>query len=163
MAIQQANRFHPLPVIGHPDAFYTKHIKAAEEAGDIHARESHKVGRYITLAMDHQMVWEEKVRHFRHALKHHCNAPPDAGSDVVQFYEKLAELVRRHAGQEAVRFVNRENDAMRLRERKGTPRENLKQEAVELKRRVLGEVDACPGWMSKDGFEQVTRVLGQWQ
>jgi hypothetical protein len=123
MAIQQAHTFHPMPVIGHPDAFYTKHIKSAEEAGDIHARESHKVGRYITLAMDSHMVWEEKIRHFRHALKHHCNAPPDANSDVVHFYEKLGELVRRHGGQEAVRFVNRENDNFRARTERRVARE----------------------------------------
>src|SRR5262245_30249292 len=101
MALQQANRFHPLPVIGHPDAFYTKHIQAAEGAGDVHARESHKVGRYITLAIDPKMDFEEKVRHFRHALKHHCNAPLDSSTDVTHFYEKLSELVRRYGGQEA--------------------------------------------------------------
>lgn len=160
---QQLNRFHPLPVIGHPDAFYVKHIKQAEESGNVHERESHKVGRYVTLAMDPKMSWDEKVRHFRHALKHHCNAPPDATPDMMHFYGKLGDLVRRHAGQEAIRLVSRETESYRLRLLKGTPRANLQVEALELRQRVFGDFDARPNWISEEAWTQIEKMLKDWR
>ena len=77
--------FHPLPVIGHPPAFYERHVKQAEAAGDVHARASHKVGQYVTEAIDPKLPWEQKLKCFRHALKHYSAAPDGAdGTGATQ-------------------------------------------------------------------------------
>ncbi len=162
MAVQETTRFHPLPVIGHPDAFYVHHIRLAEQAGDVHARESHKVGRYATLAMDLAMPWDEKLRHFRHALKNHCVPPEDASPEVANFYHRLGELVQRCAGQEAVRLARREAESYRLRSEKGVPLENLKAEARQFCGRIVGDIGVCPSWLSKEALNQIRALLGRW-
>lgn len=162
MSIQQANRFHPLPVIGHPDSFYVKQIQQADQAGDVHARESYKVGRYVTLAMNPMMPWEEKLRHFLHALKRHCVAPAGSSEDVMHFYEKLAHLVRRHAAQEAVRMIAKETDAYRRRQFKGESPQTLKQECQEIRARAFGDVANCPEWMLRDSWEQIHAMCRPW-
>ena len=67
----ETRQFHPLPVIGYPEAYYAKHIKDADSHGDKIAHEAYKVGQYITLALDPHLSWEEKLKYFRHALKRH--------------------------------------------------------------------------------------------
>src|SRR5947209_4377012 len=115
MATQQTHRFHPLPVIGHPETFYAKHVKEADAAGDVHAHHSYKVGQYITLGLDPKRPWDEKLKYFRHTLKHHC-MPPDESDDQVQvFYDRLIEMVRRYASHEALRLARKEHDAYAMR------------------------------------------------
>src|SRR5215213_7520794 len=94
--------FHPMPVIGHPPAFYERHIRQAEAAGDVHARASHKVGQYVTEAIDPKVAWEHKLKCFKHVLKHHCIAPEGADEPTQAFYKKLRDVVRRHAGTEGL-------------------------------------------------------------
>jgi len=157
---QQASRFHPLPVIGHPDIFYVKQIESAERAGDVHALESQKVGRYITLAMDPAMPWEEKLRHLLHAMKRHCTPVEGAAPDVQAFYQRLADLVRRHAGQEALRFLAKETASLRLRQQTSDPAV-LRQQVAELRKRVVGDTNACPRWMTQEAWDQVSRLLAR--
>lgn len=157
---QQTSRFHPLPVIGHPDTFYVKQIELAEKAGDIHALESQKVGRYVTLAMDPAMPWEEKLRHLLHAMKRHCAPPPGATSEVQAFYQRLTELVRRHASQEALRFLAHETESQRLRGQLSDPAV-LHHKAVELRKRIVGDADACPKWMTQEAWDQINRLLAR--
>src|SRR5215211_2773626 len=86
--------FHPLPVIGHPEAWYQRHIDQAEKSGDVHARASFKVGLHVTAGLEPKMLWDGKMRHFRHALKHYCAPPGDADESVKAFYQKLCDLTR---------------------------------------------------------------------
>ena len=65
---QEAKQFHPLPVIGYPEAYYAKHIKDADSHGDKIAHEAYKVGQYITLGLDPAKKWTEKLKYFCHAL-----------------------------------------------------------------------------------------------
>jgi len=159
MSVQpQASRFHPLPTVGHPDAFYVKQIEASTKAGDVHALESAKVGRYVTLAMDAAMPWEEKLRHFLHALKRHCAAPADASTDVETFYRRLSDLVRRHASQEAVRFIAHETESQRLRGQTSDPAA-LQPQVAELKKRLCGDAQGPPEWMNAEAWERINRLL----
>lgn len=159
---QHTGHFHPLPVVGHPDAFYVKQILAAESAGDVHAREAAKVGRYLTFAVDPGMSWEEKLRHFLHALKRHSIAPPGATPEVALFYQRLAELVRRHASQEAMRFVAHETEPQRLRGQIDSP-EALRDRAGELRHRLFGDAGECPRWMTSEAWERINRKLKEMQ
>src|SRR4051794_40646834 len=94
----------PMPEIGHPESYYAKKVHEADRQGDVHKREAHKVGQYITLALDPHLEWEEKLKYFRHAIKRHCVPPPLPDDAVWMFYRALADLVRQYAGQEALKM-----------------------------------------------------------
>ena len=99
-----------MPEIGRPESFYAKLVHTADRQGDTHGHEAAKVGQYVTLAMDPSLHWEEKLKYFQHALKRHCVPPPYPDDDVWMFYQQLAELVRAHCGQEALRLASLEDD-----------------------------------------------------
>ena len=50
-----------MPEIGHPESYYAKRVHMADEAQDVHAHEAYKVGQYVTLAMDPNLSWDEKL------------------------------------------------------------------------------------------------------
>src|SRR4051812_48035664 len=106
----QSQALPPMPEIGHPESFYAKKVHEADREGDVHKREAFKVGQYITLALDPHLEWDEKLKYFRHALKRHCVPPPLPDDSVWMFYRRLQDLVRQHAGQEALRLVSQEDD-----------------------------------------------------
>lgn len=160
-AALRTGSFHPLPVIGHPAAWYERHIKQAEAAGDVHARASHKVGQYITEAIDPKVPWEHKIKCFKHAMKHHCHAPEGSDEHLQTFYRKLCELVRRHAGQEALHAAQRFHlDAMK-RVNAGTPRSTVEDEADDFFMSLLGH-DRTPEWCGKEVADQIARIREQW-
>jgi hypothetical protein len=99
-----------MPPIGQPEGYYARVIHQAEKRGDQHSREAGKVGQYITLGLDPNLEWEQKLRYFQHALRRHCVPPPLAREEVWVFYGELADLVRRHAGNEMLRLASREDD-----------------------------------------------------
>src|ERR1051325_388484 len=72
--------FSSMPNIGRPESYYAKIAQEAEIAGDQYAHEAAKVGQYVTLALDESLVWEEKVKYFKHALRRHCR-PPEMSTD----------------------------------------------------------------------------------
>ena len=50
------------------------------------------------------MAIETWNQHIRHTLKHHCSTAPEGDDTTKEFYRRLCELVKRHAGQEAMRL-----------------------------------------------------------
>ena len=157
-----AHAFHPLPVIGHPAAYYEKHIRLAEQAGDVHARASHKVGAYITAALDPNMPWDDKLRHFCHAQERYGKPPEDADDAIRGFYQKLGDLVRRYAGQEAVKLVRHEHERYLHRLKQGATREELADEADVFFPRFVGHSQDCPQWFTKDAWNQIRAIEAQW-
>lgn len=153
---------HPMPVIGHPEIYYVKHIKQAEDAGAFHAREAYKVGRYITLALDPNCSWDEKYRYFRHLLKHHTTAPPGSDAETQAYYEKLLDMVRRYASQEAMRCLKKEHDKLRARRQAGEPLDKLRMEAGALFGSIVGQEISCPSWMRSDTWQQIKQLQNQW-
>jgi hypothetical protein len=162
MSMQQVAQPHPMPVIGHPEIFYVKHIKQAEETGAFHAREAYKVGRYVTLAIDPKLPWEEKIRYFKHVLKHHVTAPDGSDPETQQYYHKLLDLVKRYASQEAVKSIKHESDRLREMRQRGESLEKVRIEAGAALSRVIGDHAACPHWMRPDAWEQVKMIQRQW-
>ena len=160
MALQTGS-FHPLPVIGHPPAWYDRHIKQAEQAGDVHARASHKVGQYVTEGIDPKLPWAHKVKCFRHAMKHYCVAPEGADEHLRTFYQKLGDLVRRHASTEAVHAAQKFHAEANKRLQAGTPRATIEDEADDFFLGLLGH-ERTPEWCNRECSEQIARIRQQW-
>ena len=153
--------FHPMPVIGHPPAWYERHIKQAEASGDVHARASHKVGQYVTEALDPKVPWEHKLKCFKHAMKHHCHAPAGSDEHLQTFYTKLCELVRRHAGTEALHQAQKFHANAQVRLNAGTPRAEIEDEADTFFESLFGH-ERQPEWCTKEAAEQISRIMQQW-
>src|SRR5947207_48330 len=117
--VQDKRILPSLPEIGRPASYYANLVRAADKAGDIHAHEAGKVGQYITLALDPELPWGSKKRYFDHALRRHCVPPPIPDEPVWIFYRSLANLVRQHAGQEALRLASKEDDLYAMRSKLG--------------------------------------------
>jgi hypothetical protein len=160
-ALQRNGSFHPLPVIGHPAAWYERHIKQAEESGDAHARASHKVGQYVTEGIDPKLPWEHKVKCFKHALKHHCAPPEGADESLKMFYGKLCELVRRNASNEALHAAQRFHQDASRRVASGTPRATVEDEADDFFMTLLGH-ERTPEWCTRDAAEQIAKIRQLW-
>ncbi|HSZ59260.1 MAG TPA: hypothetical protein VK797_26700 [Tepidisphaeraceae bacterium] len=158
---QKPQRFHPLPVIGYPESYYAKHIKQADDAGDIMAHNAHKVGQYVTLGLDQKRDWEERTKYFKHTLKNHCLAPNDADEQTSAFYQKLQDLVRRYASQEARRMARQENDSYNMRLEMGVPRETLVEEAEVFFPKILGH-GGSPEYFTDEVYNEIRTLRDKW-
>jgi hypothetical protein len=158
----QTRALPPLPGINHPESYYAKLAHEAEQSGDLHAHEAAKVAQYITLGLDSALPWEEKVKYFRHAVRRHCVAPPFCEEDVARFYERLAGLVRQHAGQEALRIASEHDDMFAARLSMGQDREAIEDEAEELFVKLMGSGDECPEWFPEEDWAQLRMLRDQW-
>ena len=153
---------HPLPVIGYPEAYYAKHIHQADQAGDKIGHEAYKVGQYITCGLEPNRKWVEKLKYFCHALKHHTTPPAGADEPTKEYFHKLSDMVRRHAGHEALRLARHENDTYSVRLHAGTAREALEEEAEVFFSQLLGHAHACPEWCTKEVWQQITHIRDHW-
>ena len=160
--MMKARQLPPMPEIGRPESFYAKLCHDADKAGDRHAREAYKVGQYVTLAMDPHLTWEEKLKYFQHALKRHCQPPPYPDDDVWMFYKQLADLVRQHAGYDALRLASTEDDLYAARLSMGQSRDKIEDDAEEFFGRIIGRVDLKPDWFNEDDWAQLKMIRDQW-
>jgi hypothetical protein len=158
--IGQSRQLPPLPEIGHPEAYYAKQVHLADKIGDRHGHEAYKVGQYVTLALDPHLSWEEKLKYFKHALKRHCVPPPLPDDDVWMFYRGLADLVRQHAGQEALRLASIEDDLYAARLAMGQTRENIENDAESFFQRLCPP--ECPEWFNEEDYGQLKLIRDQW-
>ena len=159
--LQQTHSFHPLPVIGHPAGWYGRHIEQAEAAGDIHARASHKVGRYVTEAIDPKSPWDHKIKCFKHALKHYAVAPEGADEQLRSFYKKLGDVIRKYASNEALHEAQRFNTEVQKRAAQGTDRSALEDDADDFYTALLGR-ERTPEWCTPDVAERISKLRQQW-
>ena len=155
------NRLPTLPEIGHPEAWYAKKVHEADHWGDKHAHEAYKVGQYVTLGMDPHLEWEEKLKYFKHALKRHCQPPPLPDDNVWMFYRQLTDLVRQHAGQEALRLASTEDDLYATRINMGQTRDDIENEAEVFFSRLC-PTDECPAWFNQSDYDQLKLIRNQW-
>jgi hypothetical protein len=151
-----------LPEIGYPEAFYARRVKQADLVGDTHTREAYKVAQYVTLALAPHVEWQDKLRYFRHALRRHCAPPPLPSDDVWMFYQRLADLVRVHAGNEALKLAVKEDEIYANRLSIGSTRERIRPEAVRFFDNLLGTGESCPEHFSQEDWEQLRMIRAQW-
>ena len=153
---------HPLPVIGYPEAWYTNHIKAAEEAGERHAYASYKVGQYITIGLRSDKTWDERLKCFRHALKHYGFAPADADPALKDFYRRLSDMIRKQAGQAAIHLARGQNDAWSIRLDMGGDRKEMEDEADVFFANLLGHTHDNPDWCGKECWATLSAMRDRW-
>ena len=152
----------PLPEIGYPETYYAHQAKQAEAMGAIHAREAAKVGQYITLGLDPKQRWEAKRRFFRHALRRHC-VPPAVSDDLLaMYYQRLADLVRRFAGQEALRIASERDDEYAVRVRGGEPVDLIRLEARIFFDDLMGDLGHCPSHFNEEDWAQLKLLRSAW-
>jgi hypothetical protein len=156
----QMHALPSMPEIGHAESYYAKMVHEADRRGDPHAREAYKVGQYVTLALDRNLTWEEKLKYFKHALKRHCAPPPLPDEPVWLFYRSLANLVKQHAGQEALRLVSTEDDLYAARLNMGQTRETIENEADQFFARLIPP--ECPEWLNEEDYQQLKLMRDQW-
>ncbi len=151
----------PMPEIGHSETYYAKYVHRADKAGDVHAHEAFKVGQYITLARNPYLAWSEKLKYYRHAINRHCNPPAYPDDEIWMFYRNLADLVRRHCGQEALKLLSVEDDTYAKRITLGQLQETIQNEADAFFRRFIpGE--ECPEWFNHEDFDAMKIIRNQW-
>jgi hypothetical protein len=151
-----------LPTIGLDEREYTRLVKDADRASDTHAHESWKVGMYVTLAMNPSLPWDEKLRYFKHALNRHCNPPPYPDEQTWLFYRELANIVKQHAGAEALRLASKEDDFYAARLSIGQTREKIESEAEEFFGQLIGDFSRCPDWLTDEDYGTIKMIRDQW-
>lgn len=160
--VQQARTFPPMPDIGQSESHYAKLARQADAEGNIFAHEAAKVGQYITLALDPHLNWPSKARYFQHALTRHCVPPPVPEEPVWMFYRELAELVRHHAGHEALRLASAEDDIYATRIHLGANRDAVESDAELFFSDILGTGEKRQDWFSEDDWKQLKLIRDQW-
>ena len=158
----QSRQLPSLPEIGHPESHYARKVHEAERSGDINLREANKVGQYVTLAMDPALTWDQKLKYFSHALRRHCNPPAVPDEATWVFYRELAELIRAHAGAEALRLAMLEDDLYDKRCKMGVDRERIEAEAELFFDRILGPRNSCPDYFDEEDWKQLKLIRDQW-
>jgi hypothetical protein len=156
-----------LPRIGRDKHKYAADAKAAEESNDHHAHEAAKVGLYVTLAMDPNLKWKDKLKYFRHAIDGHCHPPPFPEDDVWTFYDKLKKLVQEHSGREAIRLASAQDDFYAARLSMGQTRDAIEDEAEEFFMDLLvcpkdSPADQCPEHFNADDWMVLKMIRDQW-
>jgi len=150
-----------LPRIGRRESYYAGLARRAAEAGDMHARAAAKVGQYITIANNPDLNWEGKLAHYQHCLKRHCVPPPWPDDEMWLFYRGLADLVRQHAGQVALRLASAEDDLYAARLAMGQDRERIEDDAEEFFVRLIPG-DGCPEWFNEADYDMLKLIRNQW-
>jgi hypothetical protein len=151
-----------LPEIGFPESFYAKEVARADKAGNRHAHAAFKVGQYITLGMGMRLTWDQKRKYFSHAIRAHCTGPAMSSADVLKFYARLADMVRRHAGNEAIRLASREDDAWAAQLQRGVPRHEVFADAERFFRHLVGDCSGIPDYFNAEDWEQLVILRNQW-
>ena len=159
--MSQARALPQLPQIGLPEHEYYRLIEEAERYRDRHAREAFKVAKYVTRAINHGKTWQEQERCFKHALDHHCQAPPQADEEILAFYGSMAHWVRQLAGAAFLKHVSAADDAFAVRLSQGEPHDVIAREAVALFRSLIPHGHK-PLWLNLEDFEQVKVFERQW-
>jgi hypothetical protein len=151
-----------MPPIGQSESWYTKRIHFADAEKDVHRHESLKVAQYLTLALDGGLSWPQKQRYIEHALHRHCTPPPSAAPSVLTFYEALRELVKRYAGEEAVRVASRADDQFAQRVAGGEPREEVAPAAKSFLQHIVGDTHRTPDWLHFEDWHELIVLLNAW-
>ena len=160
--LHTARHFPPIPKLGEEEKIYGKRAHAAEKAGDVYGASANKVAQYLTLGLDPALDWSGKLRYLEHALKKHAAPKPPIDDEVFAFYRSLAELVKQHAGAEALKLV-RQQDAQ-LQTRKDARKEpifKLRSEAASFFRQFLPAGER-PDWFNDAAYAELIALWNKW-
>jgi hypothetical protein len=151
-----------MPPIGQPESYYARQVHYADKINDPHLHEAFKVGQYITLGMDPRLDWGSKLKYFDHALRRHCTPPPLPDEDVWVYYRQLADLVREHAGEEALKLATKKDDEFAERLAGGEPREVIAEDAEPFFLKLMGLCREKPDHFGDEDWHQLRLIRDQW-
>ena len=151
-----------LPVIGEDEHYYADGVARADRDGDRLLRESFKVGQYVTLALDPKAEWPTKLKYFKHVLRRHCVPPGYADAPMKAWFHDLADVVRTHAGQEALKTVCEQDDLFAVRKNMGQVDDDLADDAETFFDPIVPPGDKRPDWYHEDDWRQLKMVRDQW-
>lgn len=160
--MQQTRRLPEMPPIGKPEAFYAKQVHYADRHGDPHHHEAYKVGQYVTLGLAPALSWDARCKYFTHALRRHCTPPPLPDEDVWLFYRSLADLVRHHAGREALRMAVAKDDEFAAMIAAGHSRTTVADLAEVFFLRLMGTSREKPDYFCEEDWQQLRLIRDQW-
>jgi hypothetical protein len=147
--------------MGQSESFYGHKAREAETTGEIHLRAGYKVAQYITSALAPELSWEQKFKYFEHALRKHAAPPPPLDEAVMKHYAKLQDLVRTHAGQEALRVANAQHAAFGARLAAGEAKYKLRTDAIAFFRQIITS-EECPDWFHLWDFNALKALRNKW-
>jgi hypothetical protein len=151
-----------MPAVGRPESYYARQIQLADKVGDLHLHEASKVGQYITLALDPRLPWAKKLKYFDHALRRHCSPPPLPDEDVWLFYRALSNLVRQHAGEQALRLALAQDEEYARRITAGQPRGPIALEARTFFYELMTLNNDKPNHFTEEDWMQLKLIREQW-
>jgi hypothetical protein len=151
-----------MPPIGRPESHYARQVQLADKVGDLHLHEANKVGQYVTLALDPSLAWAKKLKYFDHALRRHCSPPPLPDEDVWLFYRQLSNLVRAHAGEQALRLALVKDDEFARRVAAGHPKNPILTEARQFFYELMTLGNDRPNHFTEEDWMQLKLIRDQW-
>lgn len=153
----------PMPKIGLAEETYLHVAHRAERAGNPLVFEAAKVGQYVSLALrDPDAPWGTKLRYFRHALKRHCTPPENADPATKAWFERLANLVRSHAGTEALRLAAEVDEMYQARKSLGQDVERIADDAEKFFDQIAPMIESCPPVYTEDDWAKLTAIRDRW-
>ncbi|HWE93724.1 MAG TPA: hypothetical protein VG269_07085, partial [Tepidisphaeraceae bacterium] len=72
------------------------------------------------------------------------------------------DLVRRHAGAEAIHLASREDDAWAAQLQRGVPKAEVKAEAARFFKAMFGDDDRQPDYFNREDWEQLRVLRKNW-
>jgi hypothetical protein len=150
----------PMPRVGEPEYYYAQHARQAEKAANVFARDAAKVGQYITLGISPSLDWPHKVRYFEHALARHTKPPPFPDDDVWLFYGNLKNLIRTHAGREALRLADETDERLAKKLASGMSRDLVDEEADSFFCALIPSQQ--PEWLTEADYQRLKIIRDQW-
>jgi hypothetical protein len=160
--MQRVRPLPEMPPIGRPESYYARQIAIADKTGDLHLHEASKVGQYLTLAVDPSQTWAKKMKYFDHALRRHCNPPPLPDEDVWLFYQQLSNLVRQHAGEQALRLACSKDDYFANRLTAGFAKNAIITEARQFFHELMTLGNDRPSHFNEEDWVQLKLIREQW-
>jgi hypothetical protein len=160
--MQRVRPLPEMPPIGHPESHYARQVQLADKIGDLHLHEANKVGQYVTLAMDPNLIWAKKLKYFDHALRRHCNPPPLPDEDVWMFYRQLSNLVRAYAGEAALRLACSKDDEFVRRITGGQSKPQVLIEARQFFYELMTLGNVRPDHFTEEDWLQLKLIRDQW-
>jgi hypothetical protein len=152
--------FPSIPELGQEDTHYGKIAHKAEKSGDLYTRSVYKIAQYLTLALNPDHPWPEKLKYFRHALEKHAKPVPPIDDDVWNFYQGLEGWVRTICGAEALRLIEREDEFFVERANQHEVRFRIVSDAARFFPQFVPA--ECPEWFTAEDYEKMRSIQMKW-
>ena len=141
-----------LSEIGHPEHYYAKGYCSPYKRRNLRERTFKDSAKYIALALNPNLSWDNKLKYFKHAIKRRCVPPPYPDDAVFNFYRKLADSACRFTGQEALKLTSQEDDLYAAHLSMGRGHEGIEDDAEDFSTKLMPEGDRCPEWFNESDW-----------